>query len=145
MRRTCLRRRSAVNDVQTATPRGAAPHHDILKISVEISAARAWSGPPRWVRALVTAWYSHRVHVLLGIHGRRDSAGVPDVRTSLLSLGQAQTAQLRARFAVMRASRAACRASASSSGTASPVPKYISSGVWPRKAEWGRRELCSTT
>ena len=32
-----------------------------------------------------------------------------------------------------------------SAGTASPIPKYISSGVWPRNAECGSTRLCSWT
>ena len=38
-----------------------------------------------------------------------------------------------------------CRAASSSSGILSPVLKYISSGVCPRNAECGSRELCSCT
>ena len=49
------------------------------------------------------------------------------------------------RFASARAWRAFCRAVSSSSGMRSPVLKYISSGVCPRNAECGRRELCSCT
>jgi hypothetical protein len=41
------------------------------------------------------------------------------------------------RLALRRASSAADLADASSAGTRSPVPKYISSGVCPRKAECG--------
>ena len=40
---------------------------------------------------------------------------------------------------------AAARAAASWSGTASPLAKCISSGVWPRNAECGIRPLCSPT
>ena len=43
------------------------------------------------------------------------------------------------RFASTRARRASCRAASNSSGMLSPVLKYISSGVRPGNAEWGRR------
>ena len=42
----------------------------------------------------------------------------------------------------MRASLSRARPTARSTGTWSPRPKYISSGVWPAKAEWGTTELC---
>ena len=47
------------------------------------------------------------------------------------------------RFAVRRARRAAAARDVRSAGTASPVPKYISSGVCPRNAECGSTWLCS--
>ena len=50
-----------------------------------------------------------------------------------------------ARLSSSRDSRAACLPAAMSSGTDSPVRKFISSGVWPRNAECGRRLLCSST
>jgi hypothetical protein len=49
------------------------------------------------------------------------------------------------RLASMRARRAAAARAVRSAGTASPRPKYISSGVWPRNAEWGSTVLCSWT
>src|SRR5262249_13141488 len=58
---------------------------------------------------------------------------------------QLHTPHWRARFTSRRRCRAASRASLSWSGTAFPVPKYISSGVWPANAECGSRELCSLT
>jgi hypothetical protein len=47
-----------------------------------------------------------------------------------------------------RLSEVSCRIalpSVRSAGTASPRPKYISSGVCPRNAEWGSTRLCSWT
>ena len=49
------------------------------------------------------------------------------------------------RFASTRARRAAAARDVRSAGTASPVPKYISSGVCPRNAECGSTRLCSCT
>jgi hypothetical protein len=49
------------------------------------------------------------------------------------------------RLASTRARRAAAARDVRSAGTASPVPKYISSGVCPRNAEWGSTRLCSWT
>ena len=49
------------------------------------------------------------------------------------------------RLASARARRAAAARDLRSVGTASPVPKYISSGVCPRNAECGGRWLCSWT
>src|SRR6516164_10314557 len=49
------------------------------------------------------------------------------------------------RLASTRARRAVAAPDARSAGTASPVPKYISSGVWPRNAACGRTWLCAWT
>ena len=49
------------------------------------------------------------------------------------------------RLASTRARRAAAARDVRSAGTASPVPKYISSGVCPRNAECGSTRLCSST
>ena len=49
------------------------------------------------------------------------------------------------RLTSARARRAATAPDVRCAGTASPVPKYISSGVCPRNAEWGRTRLCSST
>ena len=49
------------------------------------------------------------------------------------------------RLASARARRAATAPDVRCAGTASPVPKYISSGVCPRNAEWGSTRLCSST
>src|SRR5712692_2498133 len=49
------------------------------------------------------------------------------------------------RFASPRVRRAAAARDLRSAGTASPVPKYISSGVCPRNAECGSTRLCSST
>jgi hypothetical protein len=54
-------------------------------------------------------------------------------------------AQAADRLALTRARRAAAARDARSAGTASPVPKYISSGVCPRNAECGSTRLCSST
>jgi hypothetical protein len=49
------------------------------------------------------------------------------------------------RLASARARRAAAARAVRSAGTASPLPKYISSGVCPRNAECGSTPLCSWT
>jgi len=49
--------------------------------------------------------------------------------------GGRHCAQVSALLAAILAARAAERAVARSSGTAAPVPRYISSGVWPLNAE----------
>ena len=49
------------------------------------------------------------------------------------------------RLAPARARRAVSAPAVRSAGTASPVPKYISSGVCPRNAECGSTRLCSST
>src|SRR5450631_640581 len=56
-----------------------------------------------------------------------------------------QASQDSSRLDFMRASLARARPTARSTGTWSPRPKYISSGVWPAKAEWGTTELCCST
>jgi hypothetical protein len=48
-------------------------------------------------------------------------------------------------FASRRVRRAAAAPVVRLAGTASPVPKYISSGVCPRNAECGSTRLCSST
>ncbi len=55
----------------------------------------------------------------------------------LASRVRSQFSQDAARLRSSRAARAAILCEASSGGTWAPVAKYISSGVWPRKAEWG--------
>ena len=55
------------------------------------------------------------------------------------------SAQAMFRFCSMRSLCASRRFRASLSGTVSPRPKYISSGVWPRKALCGIVALCSAT
>ena len=54
-------------------------------------------------------------------------------------------AQAAERLASPRARRAAAARADKSAGTASCVPKPISSGVWPRNAECGSARLCSST
>jgi hypothetical protein len=49
------------------------------------------------------------------------------------------------RLASTRVRRAAAARDVRPAGTASPVPKYISSGVCPRNAECGSTRLCSST
>ena len=49
------------------------------------------------------------------------------------------------RLASPRARRAAAARDAKSAGIASPVPKYISSGVCPRNAECGSTRFCWST
>jgi hypothetical protein len=56
-----------------------------------------------------------------------------------------QVLQAADRLASTRARRAVAARDVRSAGTASPVPKYISSGVCPRNAEWGSTRLCSST
>lgn len=56
-----------------------------------------------------------------------------------------QVSQAADRLASTRARRAAAARDVRSPGTASPVPKYISSGVCPRNAECGSTPLCSWT
>ena len=58
------------------------------------------------------------------------SACLPAVQCSHAS-------QVRALFVLMRSSLAASLAARNSSGTVVPLLEYISSGVWPAKAEWG--------
>jgi hypothetical protein len=58
---------------------------------------------------------------------------------------EGQVPQAADRLALRRARRAAAACDLKSAGTASPVQKYISSGVWPRNAEWGSTRLCSST
>ena len=53
-----------------------------------------------------------------------------------------QTWQFRSRFDLSLSSRAFNFSSSSFFGIPSPVPKYISSGVCPLNAEWGRWRLC---
>src|SRR5437016_9033347 len=66
---------------------------------------------------------------------------VVERRTALYGHAAASTdghlSHAAARFAATRVRRAAAARDVRSAGTASPVPKYISSGVWPRNAECG--------
>ncbi len=57
----------------------------------------------------------------------------------------AQTAHRALRFSSSRRCRAPALPTANRPGTSSPVPRYISSGVWPRNAECGSFALCSST
>ncbi len=60
---------------------------------------------------------------------------------ALESVPETHTPHTDDRFAFIRSSRAITRAAASSAGTARPVPKYISSGVWPSNAQCGMTSL----
>jgi len=53
--------------------------------------------------------------------------------------------QVTARFAANLACLATMRASLSWFGMSFPLPKYISSGVWPLNAECGMTRLCWST
>ena len=61
------------------------------------------------------------------------------------TMSDGHVSQAADRLVFARARRATAPRDFRSSGTASPVPKYISSGVWPRNAEWGSTWLCSCT
>ena len=92
---------------------------------------------PRVVRSLggaLEAYESARAGVATAV-------GSP--YAAVLSAGH--VSQVTDRLACRRARRAASARAASSAGIASPVPKYISSGVWPRNAECGSTRLCSST
>jgi hypothetical protein len=65
-----------------------------------------------------------------GSRGRVDGGHLPQAADRLVST---------------RVRRAAAARDVRSAGTASPVPKYISSGVCPRNAECGSTRLCSCT
>ena len=72
-----------------------------------------------------------------------------DSRTALRGQAAASaaghSAQTVDRLSSTRAVRATVAPARKSAGTASPVPRYISSGVWPRNAECGNTWLCSST
>jgi hypothetical protein len=78
------------------------------------------------------------------------SCNTPGIAEETNALGVSRIADRQAsqdssRLDFMRASLARARPVARSTGTWSPRPKYISSGVWPAKAEWGTTELCCST
>ena len=62
-----------------------------------------------------------------------------------VAMSAEHVAQVADWLARRRARREASARAASSAGIVSPVPKYISSGVWPRNAECGSTRLCSST
>lgn len=64
-------------------------------------------------------------------------------RAAVQFIPGSQTWHASDRFTSIRFFRASILAASSSSGTASPVPKYVSFGAWPRNAECGSCELCS--
>ena len=72
--------------------------------------------------------------------GRRSALGCYAAASINAHISQAAD-----RLASTRARRAAAARAVNSAGTALPVPKYISSGVCPRNAEWGSTQLCSWT
>ena len=92
-----------------------------------------------------------RSPVLPAVASRRTGLWVPVVgRRSALgrhaaALTDGHVSQDADRLASTRARRAAAARDVRSAGTASPVPKYISSGVCPRNAECGSTRLCSST
>ena len=140
-------RRPHRGPVPSGSSHGPAPCHDLLHIVFDYS-TRRW----RVCSARVRAERGSRVGPV-GMPRRgaiRGWAAVlvldGDLLTGVaISRSQAQTRHRAARLTSSRLRRASCFAAASSSGTPAPVPKYISSGVWPRNAEWGRRVLCSST
>jgi hypothetical protein len=67
------------------------------------------------------------------------------VRRHAAALSDGHVSQDDDRLAFTRARRAAAARDVRSVGTPAPLPKYISSGVWPRNAECGRTLLCSPT
>ena len=66
-------------------------------------------------------------------------------RYSPSTVSGSHTAHAAARFSSILFARACLLCTSRSSEMWPPVPKYISSGVCPRKAEWGSRVLCSLT
>ena len=99
------------------------------RLSIRDSSRRFPVAPPAGERKLATDNLTHRARQL----------------QFKLATSSSQASQSCFRFASARAWRAFCRAASSSFGMRSPVLKYISSGVCPRNAECGRRELCSCT
>jgi hypothetical protein len=88
--------------------------------------------------------------LLQGVASRRTGRRVPVIgRRSAVDHAAASidghVPQAADRFASTRVRRAAAARAVRSAGTASPVPKYISSGVCPRNAECGSTRLCSWT
>ena len=73
--------------------------------------------------------------------GYRWSAGGDHAAASM----EEHVPQVADRLASARTRRAAAARDVRSTRTASPVPKYISSGVCPQNAEWGSTWLCSWT
>jgi hypothetical protein len=76
-----------------------------------------------------------------GQRGYRWSAGGDHAAASM----EEHVPQAADRLASARARRAAAARAVRSARTASPLPKYISSGVCPQNAEWGSTWLCSWT
>ena len=78
---------------------------------------------------------------------RRDRVSVGTSHASFLQFAadSRHTRHDLARFVSIRFARASFLRAARLSGTPDPVPKYISSGVWPRKAECDSLLLCSST
>jgi hypothetical protein len=117
-----------------------------------IQAARAAHGQPALIPEAVLRIYSCAVRspvdpLRLQTHGPVRSPW-SERRAVLHGHAAATDAQLSHdadRLASIRVRRAAAARDARSAGTASPVPKYISSGVCPRNAECGSTRLCSST
>jgi len=72
-----------------------------------------------------------------GAHARENRGC--NSRPQAAALRDGHAVQNADRLAATRARRAAAVRDVNSAGTASPIPKYISSGVCPRNVEWGSR------
>src|SRR5262249_9456003 len=73
------------------------------------------------------------------------ACGVPSERGHSAASTDGHVTHVADRFASMRARCAAAAPDVRSADTVPPVPKYISSGVCPRNAEYGSTRLCSWT
>ena len=62
-----------------------------------------------------------------------------------IATGLSHARHVRFRLVSIRSLRAFFREASSLPGMSPPLPRYISSGVCPRNAECGRRQLCSLT
>ena len=79
------------------------------------------------------------------VASRRTAPRVPAVGDQAAASMDGHVPQVADGLASARALRAATAGAVRSAGTASPLPKYISSGVCPRNTEWGSTRLCSWT
>ena len=134
-----------------------AVYHNILDFSGEFSPL-LWHG--RW-RPRMTVISNNDVGERLSIRDfSRRFHSMPSAASKLaadtvtrrpssfqfrLAGSSSQASQSCFRLASARVCRAFCRAASSFAGMSSPVLKYTSSGVCPRNAECGSRELCSRT
>ena len=118
---------------------------DLLVRAADVACAasvEALLGTDRPYDARVQALRPHPGQLASAANLRALLAGSPLLASHRESRHAVQDAD---RFPFMRARRAAAARDASSAGTASPVPKYISSGVCPRNAECGSTRLCWST